>query len=187
MKKEEVQNQANEQDVQVKELTDKSAEYKKALELIGDPDEIERVVNEIERSDYILIPGLAVMRESVVKSGKKYYNYFTKGKIRGRDMTVYFRPAVTEGRVDVRAYDMLDAVFGTAVAVPFAVKAFKRKDATTKRVTNGLTFYAYVYDEEYQREYVAQLRPDQSSDRQILLTLIDQINISQNLGLTIEL
>lgn len=187
MEKEKVQNQANEQEVQGKELTDKSEAFKRALELIGDTEEIERVVNEIERSDYILIPGLAVKRESVVKGGKKYYNYFTKGKIRGREMTVYFRPAVTEGRVDVRSYDMLDAVFGDAAAVPFAVKTFKRKDATTKRVTNGLTFYAYVYDEEYQREFAAQLRPDQSSDRQILLTLIDQINISQKLGLVIEL
>lgn len=183
-----VQNQANEQNnVQAQEPKDKNAAFKRAMELIEQTPEEERVVDEIERSDYIIIPGLAVSRECVVKSGKKYYNYFTKGKIRRRDMTAYFRPAVKAGRIDVRSYDLLDTVFDGAGSVPLAVRTYKRQDQITKKVTNGLLFYAYVYDEEFGKEYTAELRPDQGSDRQILLTFIDQINTSAKLGLVIDM
>ncbi len=147
---------------------------------------IEYDENGEEKGKYTIIPDLYISRKVTVKGGKRYADYYVHGVLRGVEVKVRVKPGKdSDGFADVSAYTMLNIVFGEKDEAQFSVRAFKRRDSATNRLTSGLTYYAYDKDVEDGEEYVAPLRFETSPDKAVISKLIEIANKKYALGLTV--
>ena len=169
---------------QVNDLSRIVREFDEASERLKQQAKEELVeVDEEERSNYIVVPDMFVRRTCDVKNGKKYYNYFVHGMLRGVPIKVRVRPARdSSGFTDVSAYVFLDAVFGENTDIAFAVQVLKRKDFTNNRIMKSFQYFAFSKDEDGQ-EYPAPLHFEMTSDKALISTMLDIANKKYDLGL----
>ena len=177
------QEQAKAQD-QVTDLSLAVKEFDEAAERFKQQAEADLVeVDEEERSNYIVIPDMFVRRSCDVKNGKKYYNYFVHGILRGVPVMVRVRPGRdSSGFTDVSAFTFLGIVFGENTDASFAVQVLRSKDFTNNRVMKSFQYFAYSKDKDGQ-EYSAPLHFEMTSDKALISTMLDVANKKYNLNL----
>lgn len=112
---------------------------------------------------------LTVEREQYTgKDKKQYWAYIVKGKVRGRDVKVDFKPK------DAGGYEPLDIVFDVA---PTASLIMTDEETTN---TNGekvkYTAYKVQNIDEYGIIYECGIKPRQDSDKALLTMLLNTLN-----------
>ena len=108
---------------------------------------------------------ILVEREIFEKNEKKYFSYYIKGQIRGKDVKIAIVPP------DKGGYTVLDIVFGEAMAAELSIKPYEIKDEATGRVITGNT-YAVITHDDSGEEYECAVKPFRSSDKSLLNMLL---------------
>lgn len=108
---------------------------------------------------------IMVEREIFEKEDKKYFSYFIKGKIRGKDVRVAVIPP------DKGGYTVLDIVFGNDMKADLVTNPYEIKDETTGRVIKGNTYAVQTKDENGE-VYECNVKPFRNSDKTLLNMLI---------------
>ena len=112
---------------------------------------------------------LTIERESYIgKDDKQYWAYLVRGKVRGRDVKVDFKPK------DAGGYEPLDIVFDVA---PTATLIMSDEETTDK---NGdkvkYTAYTVRNVDESGIVYECGVKPRQDSDKALLTMLLNTLN-----------
>jgi hypothetical protein len=150
-----------ETEVDVKKITTEAGEVKaEGTESGLTADEVVEQVDENAT-------GLFVEREVVRGANKKEYrNYFLKFISRGRSSRVDFVP------MDVGGYEVLDFVFGDVSSAELVLEPYTVKDNHTGKITKrGFYYYARNVDEN--GVYKAQIKPKETSDKDLLVMLLN--------------
>ncbi len=108
---------------------------------------------------------IMVERETFEYEGKKYFSYFVKGKIRGKDVRVGIVPP------DKGGYVVLDIVFGNDMKAELVTIPYEIKDEATGKVTKGNTFAVRTVDENGE-VYESSIKPYRTSDKMLLNMLV---------------
>ena len=108
---------------------------------------------------------IMVERELFEMDGKKYFSYFIKGQIRGKDVRVAVIPP------DKGGYAVLDIVYGNDMKANLIVNPFEIKDETSGKVVKGNTFAVQTKDENGE-VYECNIKPFRNSDKTLLAMLI---------------
>ncbi len=103
---------------------------------------------------------ILVERDTYEKNGKTYFSYFIKGQVRGKDVRVQVMPP------DFGGYQVLDIVFGDAMAAELVVVPYEMKDDSGKVLT-GNTYAVRSYDENGEI-YECKIKPSRASDKALL-------------------
>ena len=112
---------------------------------------------------------LTVEREEYTgKDEKKYWAYMVKGKVRGREVKIDFKPK------DAGGYEVLDIVFDV---VPTASLIMMDEEMTDNN-GNKIKYTAYKVQniDEYGIVYECGVKPRQDSDKSLLAMLINILN-----------
>ena len=167
----------------MKEVEEKQAKQTENLEN-GTSFSTDTEEREEELSKYMVIPDMFITRKTVKKGGRVYNDYFVNGVLRGVQVQVRVRPGKdSSGFTDVSSYTMLDIVFGSLTSVQFAVQSYKRRDLATNRSVTGYTYHAYSKDPKDGEEWTAPLRFETSSDKAMIMKMIEVANRDHELGL----
>lgn len=108
---------------------------------------------------------LKIEREQYTgKDNKQYWAYLVRGKVRGRDVKVDFKPK------DAGGYEPLDIVFDVAETATLIIS----EEETTDRFGNKVKFTTYTVRnvDEDGIAYECSVKPRQDSDRSLLAMLI---------------
>ena len=95
----------------------------------------------------------------------RYFSYFVRGTIRGKDVRVAVTPP------DKGGYAVLDIVFGEKNRVALVAKPYEIKDETTGRVVSGNTYAVRSWDEDGE-VYECTVKPAKPSDKSLLNMLV---------------
>lgn len=112
---------------------------------------------------------LTVEREAYTgKDEKKYWEYMVKGKVRGREVKIDFKPK------DAGGYEVLDIVFDVAPTASLIMT----DEETTDNNGNKIKYTAYKVQniDEYGIVYECGVKPRQDSDKSLLAMLINILN-----------
>ena len=77
---------------------------------------------------------ILVERETYEKDGKKFFSYFIKGNVRGKDIRVLIVPP------DYGGYAVLDIVFGEAMSAQLMLVPYEIRDEKTGKVSKGNSY-----------------------------------------------
>jgi len=108
---------------------------------------------------------IKVERETYEKNGKKYFGYFIKANIRGKDVKIAVTPPDNGG------YVVLDIVFNGDMAADLVITPYEMKDDTGKVLT-GNTYAVRSVDEETGEIYECKIKPFRASDKTLLNMLL---------------
>lgn len=108
---------------------------------------------------------IVVEREIFEKDGKKYFSYFIKGQIRGKDVRVAVIPP------DKGGYSVLDIVFGNEMKANLSINPFEFKDEVTGKLFKGNSYSVQTKDENGE-VYECNVKPYRNSDKTLLNMLI---------------
>jgi len=108
---------------------------------------------------------IMVEREIFEKDEKKYFSYFIKGQIRGKDVRVAVIPP------DKGGYAVLDIVFGADMKANLVTNPYEIKDEASGRVIKGNT-YAVQTKDENEQVYECNVKPYRNSDKTLLTMLM---------------
>lgn len=148
-------------------------------------EEVDEQVEVLERSSYVVCPGIHLEREVTLKNGVKYSSFYVTGTLRKTKVLVRVRPAKLEdGFTDLNAFNLLDIVFGGEDTAPFAVRVERTRDYRTGRTSRRVSYYAYVVD-ELEGEYAAPLRFESAPDKAMVQKLVELDNRKYELGITL--
>ena len=121
--------------------------------------------DEIIEEDKAEPTGLKVYRRPFKskRTGKVYDSYFTKGKIRGKDVEISLVPP------DRKGYELLSIVFGDAKSVELY-----STDGSMKNSEGGYVNYTTYEVRAYEGDemYSCKVKPENPSDKQMLLTVL---------------
>ena len=106
-----------------------------------------------------------VERETFEKNDRTYFSYFIKGKVRGKDVKVAIVPP------DKGGYNVLDIVFGDAMAAELITKPYEIKDEATGKILKGNTYAVQTHDENGE-VYECAVKPFRASDKALLNMLL---------------
>lgn len=112
---------------------------------------------------------LTVEREQYEgKDGKQYWAYLVRGKVRGRDVKVDFKPK------DAGGYEPLDIVFDVAPTATLIMT----DETTTDKNGDKVQYTAYRVQnvDEDGIIYECGVKPRQDSDRSLLTMLLNTLN-----------
>lgn len=112
---------------------------------------------------------LTVEREEYTgKDEKKYWAYMVKGKVRGREVKIDFKPK------DAGGYEVLDIVFDVAPTASLIMT----DEETTDNNGNKIKYTAYKVQniDECGIVYECGVKPRQDSDKSLLAILINILN-----------
>ena len=107
---------------------------------------------------------IMVERETYEVNEKKYFSYFIKGNIRGKDVKIAIMPP------DVGGFAVLDIVFGEAMEAELKITPFEMK-GEKGAVISGNT-YAVVSTDENGEVYECKVKPFRPSDKALLNMLV---------------
>ena len=105
-----------------------------------------------------------VERETFESNGKKYFHYFIKGNVRGRDIKASVIPP------DKGGYTVLDIVFDGKMEAELIITPFEIKDVKGKTI-KGNTYAVRSYDEDGE-VYECPVKPARTSDKTFLNMLL---------------
>ena len=105
-----------------------------------------------------------VERETFESNGKKYFSYFIKGNVRGRDIKAGVMPP------DKGGYTVLDIVFDGEMEAELVITPFEIKDVKGKTI-KGNTYAVRSYDEDG-TVYECPIKPARTSDKSFLNMLL---------------
>ena len=105
-----------------------------------------------------------VERETFESNGKKYFHYFIKGNVRGRDIKAGVIPP------DKGGYTVLDIVFDGQMEAELIVTPFEIKDVKGKTI-KGNTYSVRSYDADG-TVYECPIKPARTSDKSFLNMLL---------------
>lgn len=108
---------------------------------------------------------IMVEREIFEKDGKKYFSYFIKGQIRGKDVRVAVIPP------DKGGYAVLDIVFGNDMKANLVTNPYEIKDEASGRIIKGNTYAVQTKDENGE-VYECNVKPYRNSDKTLLTMLM---------------
>ena len=108
---------------------------------------------------------IMVEREIFEKDGKKYFSYFIKGQIRGKDVRVAVIPP------DKGGYAVLDIVFGNDMKASLVTNPYEIKDEASGRIIKGNTYAVQTKDENGE-VYECNVKPYRNSDKTLLTMLM---------------
>jgi hypothetical protein len=108
---------------------------------------------------------IMVEREIFEKDGKKYFSYFIKGQIRGKDVRVAVIPP------DKGGYAVLDIVFGNDMKANLVTNPYEIKDEASGKIIKGNTYAVQTKDENGE-VYECNVKPYRNSDKTLLTMLM---------------
>ncbi len=112
---------------------------------------------------------LTVEREQYTgKDDKQYWAYLVRGKVRGRDVKVDFKPK------DAGGYEPLDIVFDVAPTATLIMTDEETTDTHGNRVK--YTAYTVRNVDEDGITYECNVKPRQDSDKALLTMLLNTLN-----------
>lgn len=111
---------------------------------------------------------IMVERETFESHGKKYYSYFIKGIVRGKEIKIQVAPPNKD--TDKNGYNVLDVVFGDAMEAELVVVPYEMKDDHGK-VVKGNTYAVRSYDEDG-TVYECPIKPARTSDKSFMNMLL---------------
>lgn len=115
---------------------------------------------------------LTVEREQYTgKDDKQYWAYMVKGKVRGRDVKVDFKPK------DAGGYEPLDIVFDVAPTARLIMTDEETTNANGEKVK--YTAYKVQNIDEDGICYECSIRPRQDSDKALLTMLLNTLNAGE--------
>ncbi len=107
---------------------------------------------------------IMVERETFESNGKKYFSYFIKGSIRGREVKASIIPP------DKGGYTVLDIVFDGQMEADLIITPFEIKDVKGKTI-KGNTYSVRSYDADG-TVYECPIKPARTSDKSFLNMLL---------------
>lgn len=110
---------------------------------------------------------ILVERETYEKDGKKFFSYFIKGNVRGKDIRVLIVPP------DYGGYAVLDIVFGEAMSAQLMLVPYEIRDEKTGRVSKGNSYAVHSEDEDG-TVYECKIIPFRKSDKDLLQMLLNK-------------
>ncbi len=121
--------------------------------------------DEIVEEDKAVPTGLKVYRRPFKskRTGKVYDSYFTKGKIRGKDVEISLAPP------DRKGYELLSIVFGDAKSVDLYSTDGKMRNSEGQYV-NYTTYEVRAFEGD--EVYSCKVKPENASDKQMLLAVL---------------
>lgn len=108
---------------------------------------------------------ILVERETYEKDGKKFFSYFIKGNVRGKDIRVLIVPP------DYGGYAVLDIVFGEAMSAQLMLVPYEIRDEKTGKVSKGNSYAVHSEDEDG-TVYECKVKPMRVSDKTLLNMLL---------------
>ena len=105
-----------------------------------------------------------VERETFESNGKKYFHYFIKGNVRGRDIKASVIPP------DKGGYTVLDIVFDGKMEAELIITPFEIKDVKGKTI-KGNTYAVRSVDADG-TVYECNIKPFRQSDKALLNMLM---------------
>ena len=110
---------------------------------------------------------ILVERETYEKDGKKFFSYFIKGNVRGKDIRVLIVPP------DYGGYAVLDIVFGEAMSAQLMLVPYEIRDEKTGKVSKGNSYAVHSEDEDG-TVYECKIMPLRKSDKDLLQMLLNK-------------
>ena len=112
---------------------------------------------------------IKVERETFEMEGKKYFSYFIKGNVRGKDVKIAVAPP--NSQTDKGGYAVLDIVFGSEMVADLVVAPYEMKDEKTGKTISGNSYLVRTTDVNGE-VYECKVTPFKSSDKALLNMLL---------------
>ncbi len=123
----------------------------------------------VETKEVKAVVELFLERESFVgNDGKKYWSYFVRGQIRGKEKKANFSPK------DRGGYEPLDIVFEVDEKAKLIIVEETMTDNITGKRTKYMTYKAQTTDENG-FVYECGIKPSHDSDKSLLGMIINQL------------
>lgn len=112
---------------------------------------------------------LTIERENYTsKDNKQYWAYLVRGKVRGRDVKVDFKPK------DAGGYELLDIVFDVAPTATLIMSDEEMIDKNGDKIK--YTAYTVRNEDDAGIVYECGVKPRQDSDKSLLIMLLNTLN-----------
>lgn len=119
-----------------------------------------------------MVKELTIERETYTgKDKEQYWAYLVRGKVRGRDVKVDFKPK------DVGGYEPLDIVFDVKPTATLLVADEEMEDKNGEKVK--YTAYIVRNIDENGIVYECNVKPRQDSDKSLLNMLLNTLNSTE--------